>query len=531
MSALCYLSRKQIKNFIKELAHNPGKLVLYIILIAGISVSVFSRFFSPEDEALNFVADISFLHGGYIGAMLLISLPILLRGLKSGATFFRMSDVHFLFIAPISPKLILFYGLIKQLMASALVTLILLAYSSMLTNLFGIEIWQIIVLAIGVAIMLCAMQALTMMIYSLTNGKKKLIQITLAIVFACVLALLAIYVIEFFANGADINSAISSLSSPYLEYVPMIGWMKGAVFGYLFGNYLAAGIYTALFIAVIGAAIAIFAVKDLDFYEDVLQSTARADQVRKNKREGKMDFGGGKVRVTSTGIKKGWGANVLFYKHMLEGKRRNRFFISTQAIFLFLINIIFVVIFRISAEGQVTPNLIIGISAMFSCYIQFFFSVSGDWSLELDKTPIYLIPANPFQKLIWASMTTIIRPFMEGIIMFAILCAVLQANPLLAFVCAIVYGTTGLLYTACNILFQKLFGKTNSNRGPIMFIYMLCVLLVATPGIISSILVWIFATGVPSFVIGLPFIGWTVGVSVLIICLCRNILDNVEYNK
>ena len=137
-------------------------------------------------------------------------------------------------------------------MASALVTLILLAYSSTLTNLFGIEIWQIIVLAIGVAIMLCAMQALTMMIYSLTNGKKKLIQITLAIVFACVIALLAIYVIEFFANGADINSAISSLSSPYLEYVPMIGWMKGAVFGYLFGNYLAAGIYTTLFIAVIG---------------------------------------------------------------------------------------------------------------------------------------------------------------------------------------------------------------------------------------------------------------------------------------
>ena len=72
-------------------------------------------------------------------------------------------------------------------------------------------------------------------------------------------------------------------------------------------------------------------------------------------------------------------------------------------------------------------------------------------------------------------MTTIIRPFMEGIIMFAILCAVLQANPLLAFVCAIVYGTTGLLYTACNILFQKLFGKTNSNRGPShVYLYAMC---------------------------------------------------------
>ncbi len=37
------------------------------------------------------------------------------------------------------------------------------------------------------------------------------------------------------------------------------------VFGYLFGNYLAAGIYTVSFIAVIGAAIAIFAVKRFRF--------------------------------------------------------------------------------------------------------------------------------------------------------------------------------------------------------------------------------------------------------------------------
>ena len=64
-----------------------------------------------------------------------------------------------------------------------------------------------------------------------------------------------------------------------------------------------------------------------------------------------------------------------------------------------------------------------------------------------------------------------------------------------------------------------------------MMVYMLFVLLVAIPGIISSILVAIFATGIPSFVIGLPFVGWTIGISVLIICLCRNILDNVEYNK
>ena len=176
-------------------------------------------------------------------------------------------------------------------MASALVTLILLAYSSMLTNLFGIEIWQIIVLAIGVAIMLCAMVALTMMIYSLTNGKKKLIQITLAIVFACVLALLAIYVIEVFANGADINSAISSLSLSLLR-VCANDWLdEGRCFWLSVrqlsrSRYLYCSIYSCY-----RCSHCYFAVKDLDFMKMYFQSTARADQVRKNKREGKMDFG------------------------------------------------------------------------------------------------------------------------------------------------------------------------------------------------------------------------------------------------
>ncbi len=531
MSALCYLSRRQIKNFIRELVHHPGKLVMYLLIIAGISVSVFSAVFSSDEAEKHITADIGFLHGIYLGAMLLIALPVLFRGLKSGATFFRMSDVHFLFIAPISPKRILFYGLIKQLLASIFVMLILMVYSSMLIDLFGIAVWQVVVLAVGAAVMLCAMQALSMMLYSLTNGKKRPGQIALLLIFACVAAQLAIYVAAFFANGADVDSAVSALSSPYLEYVPLIGWMKGAVFGFLFGNYLAAGIYTALFAAAIGAAVAVFAVRDLDFYEDVLQSTARADEIRKNKREGKMSFGTGKVRVTSTGIKKGWGPNVLFYKHLLEGKRKNRFFISAQAIFLLLFSVLFVVIFRISTDGAMPPDYVIAVSAMFCCYIQFFFSASGDWSLELEKTPIYLIPASPFQKLLWASMTTVIRPFMEGIVIFAVLYAILQSNPLLALVCALLYGTTGLLYTACNILFQKLFGKTTANRGPVMFFYMLCVLLAAAPGIVSSILVWVFVPGIPSFVVGLPYIGWTAGVSVLIICLCKNILDHVEYNK
>ena len=53
MSALCYLSRKQIKNFIKELAHNPGKLVLYIILIITVQTTEIRTITDPLTKLLS----------------------------------------------------------------------------------------------------------------------------------------------------------------------------------------------------------------------------------------------------------------------------------------------------------------------------------------------------------------------------------------------------------------------------------------------------------------------------------------------
>ncbi len=529
MSAVWYLCRKQVKNFIFDLIHKPGKLALYIIIAVIIVVAILSRIFAYQNETIVF-SDIYFLHGGYIGVMLLIAIPILLRGLQSGATVFRMSDVHFLFNAPISPKLVLSYGLVKQLLTSVFIVFLLLTNSYQLSNLFGLTVWQTVILAIGVAVMLCAVQMLAMVIYSLTNGRKFLVHVALTILYVCILALAAIYLAEFYVNGMDVNSAISSLGSPYLEYVPIIGWMKGAIFGFILGNYVTAGIYTTLFAVVIGIAIVVFVARDLDFYEDVLESTARFDQIRRNKREGKMNFGRGKVNVKTTGLKRGSGASALFYKHLLEQKRRNRFFISMPSMFLYLINIVFVVILSVSSRNIILSDGILICSAIMSCYIQFFFSTSGDWSLELEKATIYLLPARSFQKLLWASVTTIMRPMIDGILMYTVLCPVLQANPLTALVCAAAYGSMGLLYTACNILFRRLFGKISVNRGPVMIVYMLFVALITAPGIVTSILIFIFLSNLSIFIVGLPFITWNVGISILIIGLCRNMLDYVEYN-
>lgn len=529
MESLYYLCRKQVKNFIVSAVRSPGKLALYLIIVLGVGASMTSRLFGggmPQGTK----ADLALLHGGYLGVMLLVGLPVLLCGLKSGATFFRMSDVYLLFCAPISPRLILLYGLLKQLLASFVVMVLLLCQSSTMGQVFDMSASQTLILAVGVTVMLCTMQILAMMIYSLTNGQQRRIRLVMSILFACVSALAAVYIAVFFAEGGTKEGAVTALSSPYLEFVPLFGWLKGAVFGFVFGNYIAATTYMVLFAAVVGTAIAVFLWRDLDFYEDVLQSTERMEQVRRDKRAGKVT-GSRKTRVTATGIKRGWGANVLFYKHLLQGRRKSRLFISMPSMVLTIAAAVFGIAFRIADWEEVSPNWALLIGTLVCCYMQFFFTLASDWSDELEHTTIYLLPAGAFQKLLWSVMTTIMRPFVEGVLLMAVLCAALGANPLYALLGALGYGVAGMLYIASSLLFQRWFGKTTANRGPVMFLYMLFVALLSAPGVGGTILLGTLYPQGPAVLAPLPFLAWGIAVTVGVVALCRNLLDTVEYNQ
>ena len=64
--------------------------------------------------------DARILELGYFAILAFLCVLTVWSGLKSGATFFKMSDVNLLFVSPVSPKTILAYGLIKQMGASAL---------------------------------------------------------------------------------------------------------------------------------------------------------------------------------------------------------------------------------------------------------------------------------------------------------------------------------------------------------------------------------------------------------------------------
>ena len=99
------------------------------------------------------------------------------------------------------------------------------------------------------------------------------------------------------------------------------------------------------------------------------------------------------------------------------------------------------------------------------------------------------------------------------------------AKPLTILICFLIYGATGFLFTANNVLSQRVLGSY-SNKGLMGFLYMLILAVLLTPGIIAG--VFLLMMDLPAVIVGLPVVAWNIVISVIIYGLCRNLLSTAE---
>ncbi|NLJ31250.1 MAG: hypothetical protein GX424_06610 [Clostridiales bacterium] len=533
MRAILFLIRKQIKNSLMELLHHPARLITNAAVIAVLVMSLLSG--GKADRSGDYL-DLRILHGGFMGVMLLIGLPSLLSGLKNGAAFFQMSDVNFLFVSPISPKKILAYGLVKQMAATLLMMLFLLFYGATLSNLFGLAPWQTVALIGCVALLVFIMQIFALLIYSFTSGRPERANAVRAAIYALVAAAAAIVVVSFLSGGSDLEALLAAVSSPYLAWVPVFGWIKGLAFGIILSNRTEAVLYGGLTLLALAGGILLFVRSDADYYEDVLQAAETTFELKKSIREGRsfQKRSDKPIRVRETGINRGWGADTFFYKHLLQSKRKSRIpFVGTSSLVLVAVNLILAVFLQnigASESDPIPTGVLMAGCLLASAYILFFFNIAGDWVMELAKPYIYLVPESSFSKLFWASLSSLIKPAADGLVIFTVLGVFVHANPFTTVLCILIYATTGFVFTAGNILSQRVLG-TVGNKGLIMLAYMFMLALLFAPGVGVSALLYAFADFLPGFVIGLPIVVSNILVSLGIYAACRNVLSNAEMNN
>lgn len=539
MKAIIYMLRKTVKNGIIDILHHPLQLIVYLFIalttVSGIVIALTRNIGYEQSHS-----DFRILQGAYLMILYFISVPIMLKGTNASTTFFKMSDVANVFTAPISEKRILVYGVGRQMATILMLLVCFISYGAIAVQYFSLTIWDAVLLLLGIGVMLFEVQMVTVLIFCVCNGRPARIRMMKYAIYFIIIIPIAIALIQLFARGFVYENLLSAVSLPYLNYIPIIGWTSGMFMGIIMGSTANVWIYASLLLLFAVFAILIFVYSKADYYEDVLQKTESVYEFRNAIKNGNvsdknMMSDRKKVKIGRTGISKGSGASVFFYKQLREMSRRSRIpFININTAVLTAFIIIIGFALRTFENSKITASMTLTITAILSCYIQFFFTVSDDWIKELQKPYIFMVPASPVKKLIMSCATSVIKPFIDGVIAFAIGGTLFSASPIDILACIAVYFSCGLVYTSLNVLVQRFMGKTG-NRGVLMVIYMLLLFVALTPGIVVSATLFFTASAKIPYNIFLaarlcfPAAACNFIIAFLVLLLSKRTLNNMEY--
>lgn len=519
MKPLFYILRKSLKNAIKELTKKPAALISYIVLVIFSIFIIVMSFKSPSSAGRVSSVD---TFGAIASGVLLITLYSSIKnGIKSGGSFFRLSDVNLLFTSPVSPNKILIYGFVKQLSATFISILFFIYQIPNLRNLYSIDGVGIFILYISVFLLTFSMPIIGMLIYSFTSTSKEVKLKFERVLDVLVAVFILLFLFAFYTTKDFKEAAYLVLNSKYFNYIPYIGWFKAVVVSAIEGVGTNFYINFSLIIGFIVLVLYIIYNMQTDYYEDVLAATEQKEDMLKLKKEGK-----GNISINSnTKVKKvrqayrGVGARAVFYRQILEYKKTGLFFIDKTTLIMAAIGIASKLLMK--GEG-------IYVALFFSVYMLFIFVMSGKWSLELGKPYIYLIPDTSYKKMVYSTLPETLKNGIDGLVLFIAAGFVYKADAISIILCTISYMTFGAIFIYGDILSRKLFGTTHSKSLGIFFKFILLIFIVM-PGIIVS--------GVVSSNIGgfyplsyVSMIMYNLLASFIIMFFAKDMFENIELN-
>ncbi|MDR1131984.1 MAG: putative ABC exporter domain-containing protein [Oscillospiraceae bacterium] len=520
-NALSYLLRTRIRNQLVSFLKKPVRLI-YVAVFIGLLALTLVGGKAGESDADRVIRDFSELTAGLNYLLIIMFAVNFLSGLKNGGSFFKMSDVNFLFPSPINKRSVLFYALIQQIWTTLLIgVFILFQYTSLHLN-YNLGFGGLLLICLAYSVSVFFSQTAAMFTYTLisdSDRNRRLVKTG----FIFLVLLLAAYVGVNALRGR--NGPIEALASagnsfPVLLF-PFAGWMGAAAGGVLTGNYLQATIFLLLTGAVFTALLAAMARSKREYYEDVLASAESVQNMMNAVRDGiAPEAAPRNIRVGRTGLGKGEGASAFFYKHLVENRRASKLPVRPASLIFTLITIGFSFFVR---DGGLLPVFV------FSAYIQIFSVAMGRFNRELTKPYIYLIPEPPFKKLLFALAESLPTELLESALVY-IPVAFILGLPAYACILAILGRLSfSILYLAAIVMIERIWGGTLSKVAG-MLVYLFCDILLALPGIILAIvsrLMWPAAIPADAAAL-LCLTAANIPVAALLLYLSRNLLRYAE---
>jgi len=526
MNSLIFLLTRSAKNSLLELLRKPAKLVLWIVVIALIAGMLVLSLITSQ-KAGDFL-DLVWLKGIFFLFILLFLGLSVQKGLSSGDTIFDMSDVNLLFVSPVNSRLILIYGIARMAKMAFLAGFFILFQSNSLSTGFGVGLEAVFLVLLGFILAVCLLQIISLLIYSLTNGKpkrKRAVRLIAVAVFLPLISQLIGQLAGAIATTGDPLPALeNTLRSPVFAWSPVAGWASEGTIALIAGD-LGGGFLFLGLIVLVGALLILYiALSNPDYYEDVLVASETAFERKRSITEGQINteaLSTKKIKVVKTGLN-GLGVSALFYKHLRESFRVNRFGLWGLQSVLFVAGTALVSFFLREGEGG---GILVILQILM--WAQIFLIGTGRGLKELYSHYIYLIPGSPLGKIIWSNLEIVFKVMVESLVIFGVAGLILGESFLLAAACFTVYVLFSFLLLGINYLSLRWTGA-NVSAGLMITVYIIAVLIIMLPGLVAAIVIGSMIKGI-GLLVGMGILAlWELFAGVVCFALSKGILHNCD---
>lgn len=490
MKALIYLTKRSFINNLKRAATKPTTLIALIFAVVYGGFIIFSLGIMAIGVHIDSVKGLLLIltvwsiydvFGNFLGYS------------SRKGIIFRPGHAHFVFTAPIDPKLVL----ISSAWLNYLFTIVLW----ILIGIGSLTVFSIPVMrTAAILIAGCVMELLfevSVMILLYTNDRlpEKLMKgICTGIkvfLIACALAV----ILYFRKNGLTLENVWTLLDLPGLQVIPVFGWQISVYRLILLGPTVLNVICSALYIVMVAVSVtaAIRMKCDGGYYEDAAKFADDYAELKKRQKNGEMVFGlGGKKRSFRRVREKiaGKGAQAIFYRQLLEYKKEKFFFFDK----ITLISLVLAFVFSYSLADQAADSgmeqlVLLGTVAYVSLVMSGYL---GKWESELKNPYLFLVPDTSLRKMWYATLIEHIKALINGCIICIPIGIFWHINPVDVLFCILIYVViqADRLYTTvlAQCLLGDVFGKTGQNVFR-MFIQMALLGVGAVAAVITGILI------------------------------------------
>ncbi len=465
MKGLIYLYQRTIVNRIKRALLRPTAYIMGIFLILYVGMIFFSfqmmiaeGNFGTPDKVVTILS----------GIILMLIPGNIISYSKRKGLIFRPSEVHFVFSAPVSPKMVLMFAGAKSFAINFLLG-ILVAVLGMLW--FHIGILQAVVYFLFFAVCESVLEA-SLIIFCYGNERfteKFFKRLVIAMyLFMAVIVGTGAYLLLTREPSFELIQDYFAL--PVMQLVPIIGWTIAVIRLIFLGPDTINLIGTALYLVCV--VVFFMAARRMKctgaYYEDAMKFADDYQKIKQNQKKGIANVPWkNKQKLRQATVEyKGAYAKAIYFRQMLEYKKNATFIFGWNTLLCLGLGVgIAVVGYFNDAVGEFGPAKIFIIPAVVA-YVTFIFSgYATKWSKELENPYTYLIPDTPLKKVWYATKIEHYRSIVDGILVTIPGAIVFGLNPVLTILTVLMYVCLQANRLYYNMLADALVGNLFGNTG------------------------------------------------------------------